>query len=162
MTNATNTTALDAALDAAAPTQELWLKGKAAFLKSIELDSDDIKGAYYAALDAAAPDERSWIAGRDVLVLNGVPLLPGTKSIALRGLKMVRKIRTPRGNVIFAIIFGTLIGIVLAFGVGQLVTNVLPVLNPILWLIQLLLVAGGAAFAYRAATKPKNSTKSDH
>lgn len=73
---------LEAALDAAAPTQELWLAGHAAYHTSLLTDPDK-QTAYYAALDAAAPDKESWIAGRDMLVLNDVLLLPQTKRFSI-------------------------------------------------------------------------------
>jgi hypothetical protein len=143
--------ALDAALDAAAPTRELWLAGKTAFMDAIASNSDDIKAAYYAALDAAAPDETSWLAGRNELVLHGVHLLPSSTRTPLK----FPKIRTPKGGAVFGIILGILIAIVVAFIVGLLVNNALTALIPILWLIQLVLVVGGAALGHRAATKPK-------
>jgi len=79
MSQTIDTTALTNALDAAAPDSEHWLKGDAAFNEHIDQNPDDIEGAYYAALDAAAPDEARWIAGRDVLVLEGIELVPGSQ-----------------------------------------------------------------------------------
>lgn len=78
----TKTIALEAALDAAAPTQELWTAGQDAYKASQQKNPGNDELAYYAALDAAAPDEAAWIEGRNMLVLNGVPLLPSSTRFA--------------------------------------------------------------------------------
>lgn len=72
----TTTTALEAALNTAAPDQERWIAGQNAYSESQQTDPGNDEKAYYAALDAAAPDEDSWIAGRNALVLNNALLLP--------------------------------------------------------------------------------------
>lgn len=66
-----NQTALEAALDAAAPNGGLWIAGQNAYTESLQSDPGNDEKAYYAALDAAAPDKGSWIAGRDILVMMG-------------------------------------------------------------------------------------------
>jgi hypothetical protein len=66
----TNEESLIAALDAAAPDGDSWLKGQAAFYSTIE-GNNDIEAGYYAALDAAAPDEESWKRGELALLTHG-------------------------------------------------------------------------------------------
>lgn len=63
-----NPQALEAALDATAPTHGLWRQGHDAYFTS-ELSNDQ---AYYAALDAAAPTREQWLKGYDVLTSYGV------------------------------------------------------------------------------------------
>lgn len=75
-------TALEAALDATAPTTELWQAGHAAFYETLST-KHNIEVACYAALDAAAPDEETWTSGRNILVLNGVLALPETERPSL-------------------------------------------------------------------------------
>jgi hypothetical protein len=75
----TNEESLVAALDAAAPTQELWMKGKAAFDTTIE-GNDNIEDGFYAALDAAAPDADFWKRGELVLLSHGKLTNHDTKS----------------------------------------------------------------------------------
>jgi len=67
--------ALDAALDAAAPSQSEWIAGRDAFYESQQNHPGDNEKAYRAALDAAAPDGDHWTAGENALVTNGGPAL---------------------------------------------------------------------------------------
>ena len=62
MSTAIANPSLHKALDAAAPDQESWLAGQAAFDEAF-LAGSGLDSAYTAALDAAAPDQESWLAG---------------------------------------------------------------------------------------------------
>lgn len=62
----TPTVALWAGLDAAAPDEDAWLAGQAAYRASQDR-GETLDDSYAAALDAAAPDGLSWLFGKQAI-----------------------------------------------------------------------------------------------
>ncbi len=76
---------LHEALDAAAPNQEMWLAGEAAYEQVSNTPGTTKADAYRAALDAAAPDGGSWLAGEQKLIDRGELPRPTPRSAVRRG-----------------------------------------------------------------------------
>lgn len=123
--NVSTKQALHEALDAAAPDGDAWIKGEKAYKKTIKKDKDDTQRACENALNAAAPDEAAWIKGRNVFVINGMYVLPASKTDSLKNWT-TKKLVTPfasdkDGQHWSAKAAPTLLLKLLVFGLGMLI-----------------------------------------
>lgn len=120
-------TALEAALNAAAPTQELWIEGQDAYKKSQQTDPGNDEKAYNAALNAAAPDADFWLAGERALVLNGGPALSArTSKRFIRTKNYLNEMNNKKGDEHWSAKAGPTLAVrLLIFGIGVLIFLIL-------------------------------------